>query len=52
MSGSIDPKDEIKSSEWPNQTPVVDGVTPMAEVPQDPYFFADTEDALDREMED
>ncbi|MGG5257445.1 hypothetical protein [Phycicoccus avicenniae] len=26
---------------WPNQTPIVDGVTPEADVPQDPNLFAD-----------
>ena len=38
-------KEEVK---WPNQKPVVDGVTPTDLVPQDPDFFAD--DDLDKEM--
>lgn len=31
---------------WPNQTPIVDGVTPVSEVSQDPYLHVDTDDAL------
>lgn len=35
---------------WPNQTPVVDGVVPVEEVPQDPDLFADdTDDLLETE---
>lgn len=37
-------------SPWPNQTPVVDGVVPVEEVPQDPDLFADdTDDLLETE---
>jgi hypothetical protein len=36
---------------WPNQEPVVDGVTPLAEVPQTPDLFDADDDDLDREMD-
>lgn len=36
---------------WPNQQPVVDGVTPTEEVSQDSGLF-DNEDDEDLEMED
>lgn len=35
---------------WPNQTPVVEGVVPLEEVPQDPNLFDDDDDP-DVEME-
>ncbi len=35
---------------WPNQTEIVDGVTPVSQVSQDPSLFADSDDDL--EMED
>ena len=35
---------------WPNQTPVVDGIVPVSEVPQDPDLFDDdTDDQLETE---
>lgn len=44
---------EIQSDRapWPNQTPPVDGIVPVDEVPQDPDLFDDVEDD-DLEMED
>lgn len=37
---------------WPNQQPPLDGITPVAEVSQDPDLFAgDTEDDILKEME-
>lgn len=36
---------------WPNRLPVVDGVVPSSEVPQDPDFLTDDPDA-DEEMTD
>lgn len=41
------PDEEVK---WPNQHPVVDGVTPTEQVSQDPKFF--DEPYSDLEMED
>lgn len=35
---------------WPNQTEVVDGVTPVAEVSQDPLFFGPEDFDADRQM--
>lgn len=37
---------------WPNQKPVVDGVTPAAEVSQEKDLFVEDEDGLMKEMED
>jgi hypothetical protein len=34
---------------WPNQNPVVDGVTPVSDVSQDPEMFSEVDDT---EMED
>lgn len=39
------------SDPWPNQTPIVDGVVPVDDVPQDADLFDDDEDD-DLEMED
>jgi hypothetical protein len=36
---------------WPNQTPVVEGVVPVADIPQDQTFFDDDEDDPELEME-
>lgn len=36
--------------DWPNKTPVVDGIEPTAETSQDPEFIVD-EDNEDLEME-
>jgi len=47
MSESPDP--------WPNLTPVVDGVVPASEIPQDPDFLSIdglATDDLELEMED
>lgn len=35
---------------WPNQRPIVDGVTPVSEVSQDPYLNVDTDDDLAKAM--
>ena len=35
---------QSNSTPWPNQTPVVDGIVPVAEVPQDPDLFDDDTD--------
>lgn len=43
-------KDDQPEVKWPNQEPVRDGVTPVAEVNQDPDAFES--DDLEMEMED
>lgn len=40
----------IGQSLWPNQKPIVDGVTPVADVDQDPYLVVDTDDELQKVM--
>lgn len=37
---------------WPNQTPVVDGIVPVEEVPQEADFLDIDPDDDDLEMED
>lgn len=38
---------QTTSTLWSNQTPVVDGIVPVSEVPQDPDLFrADNDDLL------
>lgn len=37
---------------WPNQEPVVDGVVPVEDVPQDPDFLSEEDEDLDVEMGD
>lgn len=40
----------INQAKWPNQKPVIDGVTPVVDVSQDPDLFAGDEDSLDEVM--
>lgn len=46
-------EEQPEAVEWPNQEPVVDGVVPSEEVPQDPDLPEDEDDDpdLEREME-
>ena len=43
-------KDGPEEVRWPNQKPIVDGITPTDEVSQDATLFDHDED-LDREMD-
>lgn len=43
---------ETPQTEWPNQQEVVDGVTPVAEVPQNGDLFTGDDVDDDLEMED
>jgi hypothetical protein len=47
----VDPTEKNDPTPWPNKRPVVDGVTPSDEVPQDPDLEG-LDDDLDREMKD
>lgn len=38
----------LGQTQWPNRTPIVDGVIPVSEMSQDPYFNVDTEDQLQK----
>lgn len=40
-----------EEAQWPNQEPVVDGVVPSEEVPQDPDLPEDEDDDPDLELE-
>ena len=34
---------------WPNQEPVIDGIIPTIDVPQDPDLFEDDDEDLEEE---
>lgn len=43
--------DKNNDTPWPNQQPIVDGVVPAAQVPQNPDFFSGEDESLDAVME-
>lgn len=44
-------EEKSKDIPWPNQQPIVDGVVPADQVPQDPDFFSGDDEPLNLVME-